>query len=192
MKKNEQQYKIAVETQWNIYSNPCYNYNKVYSAYNKLINYIEKCVTLGYKWVKDFIIDKTQKVKNRIRRISEGNAFYDIHRTARWFYLMYYYDYSGNFIFSKVGTTEKTLYERAREHRDNIKGSYVNVSKVKIIKGWDCGKINPKHVEIDIIDYLAKCYPNTHVPNDRFNIVIDPSIIDEKIGNWLPIYGMVH
>lgn len=192
MKQNEQQYKIAVETQWNIYSNPYVDYHKVYSAYTKLIKYIEKGIVIGYKWIKDFIIDKTQKVKNRIRRISEGNAFYDIHRAAKWFYLMYYYDFNGNFLFSKVGTTERTLYKRADEHEKNYTGTYKNVWTVKIIKGWDCGKINPKHVELDMIDYLAECYPNTHVPNDRFNIVIDPDIIDEKINTWLPVYGMIH
>ena len=168
MKQNEQQYKIAVETQWNIYSNPYCTYHKVYSAYTKLIKYIEKGIVIGYKWIKDFIIDKTQKVKNRIRRISEGNAFHDIHRAAKWFYLMYYYDFNGRFLFSKVGTTERTLYKRANEHE------------------------NPKHIELDMIDYLAECYPNTHIPNDRFNIVIDPDIIDEKINNWLSIYGMIH
>ena len=192
MKQNEQQYKIAVETQWNIYSNPYIDYHQVYSAYTKLIKYIEKGIAIGYKWIKDFIIDKTQKVKNRIRRISEGNAFYDIHRAARWFYLMYYYDLNGNFLFSKLGTTERTLYKRADEHQRNNDGSYKNVWTVKIIKGWDCGKINPKHVELDMIDYLAECYPNTHIPNDRFNIVIDPNLIEEKIKTWLPVYGMIH
>lgn len=192
MKQNEQQYKIAVETQWNIYSNPYCDYHKVYSAYIKLTKYIEKGIVIGYKWIKDFIIDKTQKVKNRIRRISKGNAFYDIHRAAKWFYLMYYYDFNGNFLFSKVGTTERTLYKRANEHANNYAGSYKDVWTVKIIKGWDCGKINPKHIELDMIDYLAECYPSTHVPNDRFNIVVDPEIIEEKIKQWLPVYNMIH
>lgn len=193
MKRNEQQYKIAVETQWNIYSSPYVDYHKIYSAYTKLVKYIEEGMVIGYKWIKDFIIDKTQKVKNRIRRISEGNnAFYDIHRAAKWFYLMYYYDFNHKFLFSKVGTTERTLSKRAQEHADNNSGTYSNVQTVKIIKGWDCGKINPKHVELDMIDYLAEYYPNTHVPNDRFNIVIDPDIIDEKINDWLSIYGMIH
>ena len=44
MKQNEQQYKIAVETQWNIYSNPYCDYHKVYSAYTKA-NIILSCLT---------------------------------------------------------------------------------------------------------------------------------------------------
>ena len=192
MTKKEQQFKIAVETEWNIYSNPYCDYHIVYRAYNKLIKYIEKAISLGYKWIKDFVIDKTQKVKNRIKRISEGDSFHNIHRTAKWFYLMYYYDFNGKFLFSKLGTTERTLYKRADEHLKNYRGTYSNVAKVKIIKGWDCKEINPKHFEIDIIEYLAKLYPNNYIPNDRFNIVIDIDIIEEKITQWLPIYKMIH
>ena len=67
MKQNEQQYKIAVETQWNIYSNPYCDYHKVYSAYTKLVKYIEKGIIIGYKWIKDFIKSPSSKFKTKFK-----------------------------------------------------------------------------------------------------------------------------
>ena len=190
MKRDANWLKGQVDYYWGVYTDNRY-YSIMYSAYNHLIKYLDRAASEKLEWAKEFIIDFTKKVKDRITRVlrKTGDLFKNIHQRANWFYLMYYYDFKGNFMCSKVGTTTQTLNARRNQHRNKCDGSYSNLWDVDIICAWDCGDDDySRHLEIDVIKYFKKHYGH-YIPNDRFNIRINPNEIDTLVKKLLSYYA---
>lgn len=176
----------AINHQWKLYSDPNRCYSTMYAAYRKICAIVKDGIRWGWAWAKDFIINNKKQVRQRIIRYTV--SFNDINRPANWFYLMYFYDEEGNFLYSKLGKTTKALSVRAKQHQDCCVGEAANVAEVKIVYAWDCGRVNCEQIEVQAIDFMKTLYPDTYKRTDRFTMLIKPEMLDERVKKWLAIF----
>ena len=93
-------------------------------------------------------------------------------------------DENGNLIWSKVGTTVRSMEERLREHlRDYKKDGVVTIEVTRV---WDCGTIKAEGVESMLrAEYIRK-YPGTFQKNDRFaGVEFDLTEADALVNKYL-------
>ena len=123
------------------------------------------------RWAREYIIDPINqtitKIVNCVSSSFEGN----------YFYLMRAFDDRG-LLFSKIGTTTRTVEQRMREHYK----SYAKLGVISIIcdKVYDSRDIPPECFESYFRAKYIKQYPNTFVKNDRFmGVTFDLQQADE-------------
>lgn len=135
-------------------------------------HWFSTCVAIyqkSKKWAKDFVIDLTNKVIARIphSNIIEWNCkqvFYP--QGTELFYLIRAVDKDNNLIFSKVGTTTRSITTRMLEHLKYYKN--LGVKRIIIDKVYDCGNIPAECFESYFRAVYIMQYPNTYHKNDRF------------------------
>lgn len=94
-------------------------------------------------------------------------------------YLMKFYDTFNNLIFSKIGTTTRSVVTRAKEHINYYTNSGFDLGMVTIDSVEDCKNYPAEMVESFLRFAFIKEFPNTWHKNDRFFGV------DIKLENFL-------
>ena len=82
-------------------------------------------------------------------------------------YLVKFYGANGDFLFSKIGTTTRTVKQRVREEIRSYNKTFT-VTGAIIEKIEDCEDTPPEGAESYLRASLIKKYPHTYLKNDRF------------------------
>lgn len=102
-------------------------------------------------------------VKNAIAKVADNKA----EQTGNWFYLVRFFN-CGKLIFSKIGTTERTIKKRMTEHMSYYNKHDLPVDNVIVDRVYDCGNIPTECFESKFRSYYILKHPNTFKKNDRF------------------------
>lgn len=135
--------------------------------WNCLVSIYEK----SKRWAKKYILDPINKI------ISENILLADemIEDLAKEYddsgnncYLFKFFDFDDNIIFSKIGTSTRSIRKRLRkEINDYIKMGF-DIWRATIESVIDCGKTHVHGAESAVRAKLIKKYPTNYLPNDRF------------------------
>jgi hypothetical protein len=108
---------------------------------------------------------------------------YDLDSCGKFFYLIKFYNDKGNFLVSKIGTTERKLKQRLKEHfRTGTPYDRMGARFLEIDKVYSCPK-NPKGLESYIRGLLMLKYDL--IGNDQFPYNLDWEELEEEIQKYL-------
>ena len=138
-----------------------------------------------YRWKYAYYLEESKKLFEQFQIVEEilNPNNYELDIYGKFFYLVKFYDDRGNFLVSKIGTTERKLKQRLKEHfragtpYDKLGACYLEVDKV-----YSCPK-NPKGLESYIRGLLMLKYDL--VGNDQFPYDLDWEDLEEEIQNYL-------
>ena len=142
-----------------------------------------------HEWRDKYELDKIaktiiEKVKKVINGIIEKVPIV-FAKGTKLCYLFKFYDENGDLLFSKVGTTERTIMRRLREEiRYYQKGGF-NVYGATIESVFDTGDIEPEGAQDFAKGYFIKKFRNCYIRNDRFACDIDVDEFNNLISNYL-------
>jgi hypothetical protein len=92
-------------------------------------------------------------------------------------YVVLFYDADNNLIYSKPGTTKRTVTKRVTEELTQYRKN--GVCSAKVVRLWDVGEMPPEGLESALRAYFIKKFPKNYVTNDRFNLLIDMEEVDK-------------
>lgn len=105
-------------------------------------------------------------------------------------YLFKFYDGNGDLLFSKVGTTERTIKKRISEEINYYNNHGIDVWGATIESVFDTGDLEPEGAQDYVKSYYIKKYRNTYIKNDRFRCDLDVNEFNELISNYLCAQGL--
>lgn len=157
-------------------------YNDMKSAFEKWVkankqwkaHWFKTCVTIfenSKKWAKDYFIDPICKTITKIKHsVSTDNIIWECPQVkypkdTELFYLIKCVDKNGNVIFSKVGTTTRTVQQRMKEHLKAYKD--LGVVKIIVNKVYDCD-VEAEGFESWFRAIYIRKYKGSFKKNDRF------------------------
>ena len=109
-----------------------------------------------------------------------------IEKGVEQIYLVKFYDYDGNLLFSKIGTTTRKVQQRIKEEIRYYERQGFSIGDVIIEANEDCGDYPAEMVESYLRYKFIKQYPNTWQKNDRFfNVNIPLEIFLKNVKNAL-------
>ena len=148
------------------------------------------------KWQSKYSLDKvamtiveivekvTKKRKSRPRADIVEKVPITFARGTKLCYLFKFYDNNGELIYTKVGTTERTIRERLseelRQYRKNCDISHATVESV-----FDTGDLFPEGVQDYIKGVWMRKYNKYYVRNDRFTCDIPTDDFNSLVTNYL-------
>ena len=142
----------------------------------------KKCTELAKKYILDFknkVILTGSVLCGLINNLTEN-----FKKGTNICYLFKFYDNFGQIVFSKIGTTTRTVEKRAQEELRNYSKNF-DVIGVTIDSAIDCGEVDPEGAESYCRAMFIKEYPNTFLKNDRFLGVDIPT---ERFNNLVASY----
>lgn len=98
-------------------------------------------------------------------------------------YVVLFYDVDNNLIYSKPGTTKRTITKRVTEELTQYRKN--GVCSAKVVRLWDVGEMPPEGLESALRAYFIKKFPKNYVTNDRFNLLIDMEEVDKIKASYL-------
>lgn len=138
-----------------------------------------------YRWKYHYYLEESKELfEPRVidEEILNPND-YDLDSYGKFFYLVKFYDYRGNFLVSKIGTTERSLEQRLKEHfKSGTPYNRMGACFLKIDKVYSCPR-NPKGLESYIRGLLMLKYDL--IGNDQFPYDLDWEELEEEIQNYL-------
>lgn len=131
----------------------------------------EACKMFKYSRKPKEIIDMEEALKNqKVHVTPHGEITFecpnDLAEDSEKFYLIRAFDSKGKRIFSKVGTTIRSVLQRMKEHL----AAYTKLGIVRIVvdKIWDCGNIPAEGYESWFRAWYIRRWPEKFNKNDRF------------------------
>ena len=143
-------------------------WNVIVTIYNKVPRYKRK-YTLNFK---EKTVVKLPKEKIDIFFGTKNN----FPKGTKICYLFKFYDTYGNIIFSKIGTTERTVDKRISEEIKSYSKNY-DIASATIESMIDCGTLEPEGAESICRAEFIKKYEGKYLKNDRF-LGVDISVED--------------
>lgn len=148
------------------------------------------------KWQSKYSLDKVamtiieivekvvKKRKSRPRADIIEKVPITFARGTKLCYLFKFYDNNGELIYTKVGTTERTIRERLseelRQYRKNCDISHATVESV-----FDTGDLFPEGVQDYIKGVWMRKYNKYYVRNDRFTCDIPTDDFNNLVTGYL-------
>ena len=96
-------------------------------------------------------------------------------------YLVRLLDMDGELVWSKVGTTTRTIKKRMAEHLRYYRK--YGVTDIEVTRVWNCGNLPAEGLESEFRAKYMKKYPGTFRKNDRFAGVEFDLIEADKIAD---------
>ena len=130
------------------------------------------------KWANKYIIDVVNKIITKIKhkvpneRILWNTQKINYKEGTELCYLIELLGKNYNLMYSKIGTTTRSIEQRMKEHLRYY--AKEGVEYIKINKVWNCGNINAEGFESYFRSILIKKNPKAFKKNDRFASVIIP------------------
>lgn len=159
-------------------------------------NNFKKMLTLwqespAVRAVWDFVEDAFLIVKRFVKRVIEqfkptANVVYSCTKVEgeQLAYLVRLLDKNGNLMWSKVGTTTRTIEGRMGEHLRTYRK--YGIATIEVTKVWDCGEVDAEGVESFLRAKYIRKYPKTFERNDRFrNVEFDIEEADKWVNSYL-------
>lgn len=150
-----------------------------YPAVRAVWDYVETAFLIVERFVKKTI----QKVQELFKLTS--NVIYSCEKVNgnQLAYLLRLLDKDGNLIWSKVGTTTRTIEERMREHLRYYRK--YDVTTIEVTRVWDCGDTDAEGLESFLRSKYIRKFPGTFQKNDRFyHVEFDVNQADK----WVQLY----
>ena len=98
-------------------------------------------------------------------------------------YVVLFYDVDNNLIYSKPGTTKRTIIKRVTEELTQYRKN--GVCSAKVVRLWDVGEMPPEGLESALRAYFIKKFPKNYVTCDRFNLLINLEEVDKIKASYL-------
>ena len=144
------------------------------------------------KWHDKFQINKITKtiialIKKRKGRTREDiKELVPVHfaRGTKLCYLFKFYDENGNIVYTKVGTTERTIRERLGEDLLDYRKT-VNISFATVESVFDTGSLNPEGAQDYVKAIWMHKYNEYYKRNDRFTCDIPTNYFNELVSGYL-------
>lgn len=115
------------------------------------------------------------EIKPEDRKFPEG---------AQLVYLVRLLDRDGELVWSKVGTTTRSIKKRMSEHLRYYRK--YGVTDIVVTRVWDCGELPAEGLESEFRAKYMKKYPGTFRKNDRFaGVEFDLAEADRIVENYL-------
>lgn len=163
------------------------NYN-----FKKMLNLYEQFPSVREVW--EYFADAYRIVKRFVKRVVSAvipsvgvtvdKADTQYPEGSQLVYLVRLLDREGELIWSKVGTTTKTIKKRMAEHLRYYRK--YGVFEVQVTRVWNCGDIDAEGAESLFRSHCIKKYPGTFRKNDRFaGVEFDLEEADKIVENYL-------
>lgn len=141
-----------------------------YEEIGKLVGYAWNTIrTYSYKFY--YLLDEARKkFCSKVKKVIEGiveKVPIIFGKGTKLCYLFKFYDSNSNLLFSKIGTTERTIMARIKEEIRSYQKRY-DVLGVVIESVIDCGDIPPEGAESYARSEFIKRNPASYAKNDRF------------------------
>ena len=155
-----------------------YNFKKMLALYEQYecIRSVWNYVSEAYRIVKRFVKKTAEAILQKEKESSEKRQL---------FYLVRFLDSNGNLIWSKIGTTTRSIKERMKEHMRKYKKQGFDVATCDVQKVWDCGKIPAEGLESEFRASYVRRFPNLYVKTDRFKMEFDYQEAEQIVLNYL-------
>lgn len=151
----------------------------------KIVSYVDYAISTirTYLWkFKDLLTEAIEFFKPDVEIISKVK---DI-RSADKCYCFKFYGTDGNILFTKIGTTTRTIKKRLKEEIVSYTRAGFTIAKVVIESIIDCGSIPSEGAESFSRAIFIQKYPNTFKKNDRFmGIDIPVEFFNKVVNNYL-------
>ena len=147
------------------------------------------------QWHENFHLDPIAKGIVELTKKRKSRSRYDIReketvcirfaKGTKLCYLFKFYDSNGNLLYSKVGTTERTIRERlAREISDYRKGGH-DVGYAVIESVINTSFYHPEGAESYVRAMFIKKFNDCFIKNDRFTCDIDTNEFNKMVTSYL-------
>ena len=101
------------------------------------------------------------------------------------FYLVRLLDENDNLVWSKIGTTTRSVEQRMKEHLRDYKKRGYNVARCDVQRVYDCGNLSAEGLESEFRAKYIKKYPELYVKTDRFKTEFDYEEAEKIVLNYL-------
>lgn len=147
-------------------------------------------------WQEKYDLDRVaktiiKKVKKRVSRIRNYGAEVIekipivFAKGTKLCYLFKFYDSNGELLFSKVGTTERTIQQRLKEEINYYQKRGIDVAQATIESVFDTGDIEPEGAQDYAKGHYIRKFKKNYIRNDRFSCDIDVDDFNTLISNYL-------
>lgn len=138
-------------------------YNKS-EEIRKVWDFIENARLLAKRFVKK-VVEKVKTVFNRnVEYVQDVRNDYP--EGTQLVYLIRLLDCENGLVWSKVGTTTRTMKKRMQEHLRYYKK--FGVAKIEVTRIYDCGEYPAEGLESEFRAKYMRKYPGAFRKNDRF------------------------
>lgn len=161
------------------------NFKKMLALWeeNEVVRAVWTFVKDAYFIVDRFVKGVVEKVKSLFK--PTANVIYSCEKVEgnQLVYLLRLLDGEGNLVWSKVGTTTRTIEERMSEHLRYYRK--YDIKTIEVTKVWDCGEVDAEGLESFLRSKYIRKYPGTFQKNDRFYQV---EFDVEQAEKWVDFY----
>lgn len=155
-----------------------------FPAIQETWEYVENAQRL----VKRFVKRVVNKVKTALNVNISYRAKADYPEGSQLVYLIRLLDRDGGLVWSKVGTTTRTMKKRMTEHLRYYKK--YGVASIEVTRVYDCGEIPAEGLESEFRSKYMRKYPEAFRKNDRFTgVEFDLAEADSIVQNYLAVEG---
>lgn len=155
-----------------------------FPAIQETWEYVENAQRL----VKRFVKRVVNKVKTALNVNISYRAKADYPEGSQLVYLIRLLDRDGGLVWSKVGTTTRTMKKRMAEHLRYYKK--YGVASIEVTRVYDCGEIPAEGLESEFRSKYMRKYPEAFRKNDRFTgVEFDLAEADSIVQNYLAVEG---
>lgn len=168
------------------------NTNKRWKNY-----WYETCLTIfnkSKKWANKYIIDTVNKTIAKIKTSVSSqkilwNTFKEEYKKGTQLcYLIELLGKNYNLMYSKIGTTTRSIDQRMKEHLRYY--AKEGVEYIRINKVWDCGEIDAEGFESYFRSVMIKKHHEAFKKNDRFIAMAIPiEYAEELFAQYQAIQG---
>ncbi len=151
-----------------------------YPVIRKVWNFISDCFYIVGRFVK-----KTAgEIQKAFTHIDMTNVESNFPEGTELVYLIRLLDEKGALVWSKIGTTTRTLQKRMKEHLKYYRKD--GVTDIEVTRVYNCGDIPAEGLESELRSKYMKIYPGTFRKNDRFTgVEFNLNEADEIVKNYL-------
>lgn len=162
------------------------NFKKMLALWekNEAVRAVWTFVENAYLIVNRFVKRAVEKVKSLFK--PTANVVYSCDKVEgkQLVYLLRLLDEKGNLVWSKVGTTTRTIEGRMNEHLRYYRK--YGIKTIEVTKVWDCGEVDAEGLESFLRSKYIRKHPHTFQKNDRFyHVEFDVAQANEWVNFYL-------
>lgn len=167
-----------------------YNFNKMKELYDKypiiraMWDFIADARLICDRFVRRAITAVKSILTRSNKSIEWGEKAVDIPDGREQLYLIRLFNSANELVWSKVGTTTRTIEKRMREH---LRAYHKNdIVRIVIDRTYDCGDVPAEGLESMFRAHYIKKYPKTFKKNDRFaGVLFDLDEADKMFADFV-------
>jgi hypothetical protein len=162
-----------------------YNFKKMLAIWNSnpIVQKVWEYIADAYRITKRFVKRVVSKVVPSVA-VNAKSVETNFPEGSQLVYLTRLLDRDGELIWSKVGTTTRSIKTRMAEHLRYYRK--YGVTEIEVTRVWNCGELPAEGLESEFRAKYMKKYPGTFRKNDRFaGVEFDLEEADKIVENYL-------